>query len=219
MPLRKIFVKPKLHESISLIFLAAVGFWVVFSSITLVVSDFKSMRARDQVDGWIARGDAWSASAWLAARAQLLDALKTTPDSPMLNDYMGAVYSIRGNQAWKDDRLRVLYFQAAEAYQLRSIKYREHNAPAWASLALSRYAIGLRDERLYSAVQQAIRLGQSELAVRRVVADVLLGTWSDAPVPLRQWLVQHFAKASYQEKQIIMSLAQRYGHVEVLAHD
>ncbi|GAB4057295.1 hypothetical protein [Uliginosibacterium sediminicola] len=214
----KITERLPLAEIFVLIVFSAVGIWVFYVSAILVSADFKSMRARDTVDGWMARRNDWSLSAWIEARSEILDALKVVPDSPMLNDYMGAIYSFRGIQSWKDDRLRVIYFKAAEAYQLRSIQFREHNAPAWASLALSRYAIGLRDDQLYTAVQQAINLGESEPGVRRVVSDILLGTWRTSPTSLRQWLLQNYPRMSSQEKQTIMSIAQRYGQEKLLTY-
>ncbi|MBS1209288.1 MAG: hypothetical protein H6R19_1686 [Proteobacteria bacterium] len=199
-----------LNAGLVLVVLLITG-WVVWFSVALIRADFASMPARFRLDAWLNGRAQWTISEWLEARDGLQEAAAITPDNPMLQDYLGSLYALRGIQAWRDESLRQSYFAEALEHQQASLKLREHNAPAWSNLALSLYATNQQGPALEHAIRRAIALGESDPGVRRTLLDVLLPTWTKQPPDLRAWAIARYRDAPDWERQAMRVQAQRKG--------
>jgi len=185
--------------------------WVLCLSSSLIRADAASMQARFRLDSWLSGRGQWTIAEWLEARDALQEAVEITPANPMLHDYLGSLFALRGIQAWRSEALRKDYFAEAMAHQRVSLSLREHNAPAWAALSLSLYATGAQGEALWDAERRAIALGQSEPGVRRVLLDVIFPNWATQPQDLRDWATRCYRTAVEGERKAILSQARQHG--------
>jgi len=194
-----------------LIIVLAVCAWGLWLSSQLIVADFASMGARYRIDRWIGGAAKWTVPEWVEARAALDEAIATTPDNPMLHDYLGSLYALRGIQAWRSEVLRKSLFAEAARHQKISLKYRPQNGPTWANLALSLHALGEPQPVVADALLQALRQGRNEFQVRRVLSDLTLATWNSAPIELKTWLKERYRKGSENERRLITEYAKNRG--------
>lgn len=203
--------KPRASAVALLLVVAAVCVWGLYLSVALVRADFASMGARYRIERWISGGATWTIPEWLEARAALDEALAITPDNPMLHDYQGSLYALRGLQAWRSEVLRKSFFGEALKHQKTSLELRSQNGPAWASLALSQYALDEPPSVVAAGLSQAWRLGKNEMQVRRTLSDLTLAIWPSAPPELKAWLKERYRKGGEGERQTIRGFAKNRG--------
>lgn len=61
-------------------------------------------------------------------------------------------------------------------------------AQGWANVALGRYLMRRPPEEIVAAWERAVTLGPMEDDVTRLMLNVVLGSWDEAPPPMREWL-------------------------------
>jgi len=176
----------------------------------MVRADLLSMRARYEIDAWMAGGAGWTLPEWKNARDALLQARAITPDDPLLYDYLGVLDVLRGQMGWRAEGIRKVYFGEALGYQKESLRLRWHNGAAWANLALSEYALDDHKAAL-EAAERAIEYGPNEVRVRSLVSELTLAMWSQAPVNMKTWVQQNHLRAQSDELKMFVDLERRYG--------
>lgn len=191
----------------AVVVLASLVVWSFSSS--LIRSDFASMASRYKIDAWM-KGGAWTVQEWVEARKSLEEAIRITPDSPMLHDYLGSLYALRGMQAWKSEALRKSLFSEAMIHQQISLRLRPMNGATWASLGLSQLAIGESPELTVKSLRQAWLHGRNELSIRPVLIELAFANWNLVDQEIQQWVKYRYQHENQNEKQRIELLAKRY---------
>ncbi|WP_018609053.1 hypothetical protein [Uliginosibacterium gangwonense] len=183
--------------------------WGMWQAQRVMRGDFAGMQARYRIDTWIAGKARWSVEQWLQARDDLAGAARITPDNPLVFDYLGMLYTLRGQRAWQNDVLRQAFFADALRFQQDSLRLRPHNGAAWANLALSQYALGTHGDSIAS-INHAMQEGPNEIRVRQVVTELIIAMWSESPEHLHVWLRERYRVAAPWEHQELERLAVRY---------
>lgn len=189
----------------------AVGLWVFWFSSSMIRADFTSMRARYEVDQWVG-GKPWTAPDWNRARDDIYDAIQITPDNPMLYDYMGALFTFRGDTVRFSEELSHGYYALALPYEEASLRLREHNVTTWTAYAYTLYGLGKRGPELEHALRRAMELGQFEPVVRQRLRAIILGSWATQPSDLRQWVVADYCARPPQDQKQFSQLAVSMGN-------
>lgn len=215
----QLFRRPSLRRGFEIGGLALVLlvlFWGMWQAQRVMRGDFAAMQARYRIDTWTSGAAKWSVEQWLDARDDLLKAAKITPDNPLVFDYLGILYTLRGQRAWENDVLRRSFFSDALRFQQISLRLRPHNGAAWANLALSQYALGQHQDAIASIVL-AMRDGPNETKVRQVVSELVCAMWSELPDSLHTWLRKRYQVAESWERQDLERLAARYGRKDIFS--
>lgn len=178
----------------------AVGAWVIGYSSQMFRADTASASARYHVSGWANGRLHWNIEDWVDARDGLREAIRIMPDNAMNQDFMGALYVMRGNIAAHNVEVRKIFFSEALPYQQKSLELRPHNAGAWSNYAYTLYMLGVRDERLQEAERNAIALGQYETGIRRTLQDIVLTTWYTQPADIQTWMRQSVCEMNHDAR-------------------
>lgn len=210
-----LFERRKLANALlaSLILLAVA--WGAWQGQRVMRGDFTSMQARYRIDTWVSGKAKWSVSEWVQARDDLLEAAEIMPDNPLIFDYLGMLNTLRGERAWNEESLRKGYFSEAMDYQQTSLRLRPQNGAAWSNLALSFYALG-DHAAAGNALEQALKYGPYEVAVKRLTADLVLAMWPSMSAGLHEWLLALYRGAPAHERQAMELLAKKYDRQAVL---
>lgn len=191
-------------------FVLVLAAWGIWQAQRIARGDFASMQARYRIDAWLTGKTQWSVPQWVAARDDLLDAARMTPDNPVTFDYLAVINMLRGQRAWSAPSLRKAYFGEALNYQLASLQLRRENGAAWANLALSQYALD-ESAAAYDSMRLALRYGPHELRVKQLLSGIVLSQWAEAPEDLKNWLLALYRDGKGYEKRDIERLAKQYG--------
>lgn len=167
-----------------------VAAWMAWLGGRLFIADWMSMEPRYRISAWSSGAVPWSPIEWSRIHTKMRTALQMTPKNPVLHDYMGSLYALRGRIYWDNQVLRRAFYLDARRHQVTSLRLRSVNGRAWSSLAYSMYALDEPDEMLIYAVRQARRYAPHDPQVQKVLIGLLFSRWRSIPNDLQLWVQQ-----------------------------
>lgn len=150
--------------------------------------DWHALWLQDRVAEWAGAHKPYTEAEWFDAQAQLRRAERIMPNDAGLQDTLGVLHMVRGYQLWADIPARTPYLDQALRHFERSAELRPYVAQGWANVALGRYLMRRPPEEIVAAWERAVTLGPMEDDVTRLMLNVVLGSWDEAPPPMREWL-------------------------------
>lgn len=189
--------------------IAFAALWGIWQGQRIMRADLHGMQARYRVNAWATGRLPWTITEWLQAREDLRASARIAPDSPLTFDFLGMLYSLRGQRGWNVPELRVGYYTEAMQAQKASLALRPENGAAWANLALSQFAVE-DPAGAAESMRNAIRYGPYEVVVKHRVTEIVFAMGRSAPADLRTWLRQRYETGLPDEKRDIEKLAKQY---------
>lgn len=178
----------KLLEWLMVVALGATSVWIVQFSVQLIRADLTFIEPRYQITKWTAGGEEPSIQEWANIYVQMRHALSVSPEDPVLHDYMGALFSLRGQSYWRSNVLRRAFFLDARRHQQLSLQLRPTNGRTWGALALSLHALQADVAAQIYAIDKANFYAPHDPVVQRQVAAVVMARWADLGPTQRNWL-------------------------------
>lgn len=173
--------------------------------------DWHALWLQDRVAEWAGAHKPYTEAEWFEAQAELRRAERIMPNDAGLQDTLGVLHMVRGYQLWSDVTARTPYLEQALRHFERSVALRPHVAQGWANVALARYLTRRPIEETAAAWRKAVALGPKEDDVMRLMLNVVLGSWEEAPQEMREWLTGLREEAASQIKGDIEQWARYYG--------
>jgi tetratricopeptide (TPR) repeat protein len=171
--------------------LCVVAVCVVQQASVLMVADWTSSLARQDLVKWSAGQAPYTPEQWEKTRLALENALASTPRDATLHDALAQLHALQGRTLWTSgapDSPEVAAYNQALRHQAASIDVRPAHGMAWANLALFHYAVNSTQEDLLKAWREAARLAPHEDQVEATLVYVATQVWPVAPNDLRQWV-------------------------------
>lgn len=190
---------------------AAVFVWVCVFGSRLAQAEWLSMEPRHRIAQWTQGGQPWQMKQWAQMQGQLRQALRITPDNPVLHDNLASLYALRGQAYWPTQSLRRAYFLDARRHQVASLQLRAVNGRTWAALALSMHALGEPQANLYGALANARKFSPSDPKVQRLVASLVLAHWGTAAPEWRQWTFGLYHQPDVRRRLGLEAMFKTYG--------
>jgi hypothetical protein len=105
---------------------------------------------------------------------------------------------------------------ARDAYRT-AIQRRPSWPYAWANLAVVKFRLAELDREFFTALERAVTLGPWEPEIQKTVADLGLAAWKLLPEETRTPVRASLERGLHRQGETIISLAARYGRLDVLA--
>jgi hypothetical protein len=175
-------------------------------------ADLPSQGARSAIAAWTAdERRAAPQPAWQDAEQDLLAALQVQPGNPTLNEALGDLYLLGGQQPWAAAPERQRYLQqSAEAYR-QVLAVRPRDARNWGALTMALAQQGLRGPVVNAAWENAHRFGPNEGYLLLQQLRVALATWDDASPVMQKWATDLHENGTQQQRDDLNRLARQFG--------
>lgn len=190
---------------------AAVFVWACVFGSRLAQAEWLSMEPRHRIAQWTQGGQPWQMKQWAQMQGQLRQALRITPDNPVLHDNLASLYALRGQSYWTTQSLRRAFFLDARRHQVTSLQLRAVNGRTWAALALSMHALGEPPANVYGALGNARKFSPSDPKVQRMVASLVLAHWGTASPEWRQWTLGLYQQPDVRMRLGLETMFKTYG--------
>ena len=190
---------------------ALIAGWAIWESLAMVRADWRVLEARYKATQWFEGKRQMAAPEWSAARTAFAEAIAITPHNPLLHEYLGGLFALRGGISWRSDTLRRIFFSEARASYERSLRLRPEHGATWASLALALHALGEHGEPFRTAWANARAFAPNKPDVNRALADVVMAAWPQATPEMRDWLFALYQGSSQRRQAELVRLARHHG--------
>lgn len=171
--------------------LCVVAACVVQQASLLMVADWSSSLARQDLVKWSAEQATYTPEQWAQVRQDLENAVALTPRDATLHDALAQLHGLQARALWTSgapDSPEVVAYHEALRHQEASIRLRPTHAMSWANRALFQYAVNSTPEDLFKSWQEAARLAPREESVENTLVYVASQVWPIAPQDVRQWV-------------------------------
>ncbi len=193
------------------------GISAVYSAVTFMMADFKSMRSRWQIEQWQKNPRRPPTMPDMAkASNDLQAALLWTPKDPQLYEGLGFVHAFRGSRLSMVPDLQQALFDEAITNYRQALDLRPMSPYAWANLALALHYRQTDDTGLWKAFDQAYRFGQREGRVQWILAQIALARWDALSEGRQQKVRQIFAEARGKTRKDLFKLAEAVERPDLL---
>ena len=169
-------------------------------------------QASREMARWEADGALPDLDSWLEVRSTLLAAQRRETGNPALQEALARLHAQRhdGNAG-----AEVFQEQALEYFQRAAVQ-RPTSPYTWASIALTRYRLGLIDAELQRALANATLLGPWEPEVQFIVADIGFALWDELPDAQRKEVLETAVRGMKRYADNVVSIAGKRGRLELV---
>ena len=176
------------------------------------MADAELSQASRELERWEADGALPDLDSWLEVRSTLLAAQRREAGNPTLQEALARLHAQRheGNAG-----AEVFQEQALDYFQRAAVQ-RPVSPYNWASIALTRYRLGLIDAELLRALANAVRLGPWEPEVQFIVADIGFALWDELPDAQRKEVLQTAVRGMKRYADNVVSIAGKRGRLELV---
>jgi tetratricopeptide (TPR) repeat protein len=200
---------------IGLALAGAASLWFVLQA---AWADAGSLRARTTVTAWReGTGPVVTDELWERTRAQLQDALDTTPGNAQLHDDLAYIYAARSQRMGNLPLDTPEYLQQQSLMDEAISHYRTACALrptlpyTWAYLALAKHYRGQHDAEFLTAYDHAIQFGHSEADLHITFAELTYSQWARLGPDRQQTFAKMAATAKESSRVMFRVLAERAG--------
>jgi hypothetical protein len=178
------------------------------------MADAELSQASGEMARWEADGTVPDLDSWLDVRSTLLAAQRHESGNPTLQEALARLHAQRheGNAG-----AEVFQEQALEYFQRAAVQ-RPVSPYTWASIALTRYRLGLIDAELQRALTNAVRLGPWEPEVQFIVADIGFALWDELPDAQRKEVLETAVKGMKHNSDNMVRIAEKRGRLALVCH-
>jgi hypothetical protein len=176
------------------------------------MADARLSQASREVARWEADGTLPDLDSWLDVRSTLLAAQRHETGNPTLQEALARLHAQRhdGNAG-----AEVFQEQALEYFQRAAVQ-RPTSPYTWASIALTRYRLGLTDAELQRALTNAARLGPWEPEVQFIVADIGFALWDELPDAQRKEVLETAFRGMKHYSDTMVRIAEKRGRLALV---
>ena len=169
-------------------------------------------QASREMARWEADGALPDLDSWLEVRSTLLAAQRREAGNPTLQEALARLHAQRheGNAG-----AEVFQEQALEYFQRAAVQ-RPTSPYTWASIALTRYRLGLIDAELLRALANAVRLGPWEPEVQFIVADIGFALWDELPDAQRKEVLETAVRGMKRYADNMVRIAEKRGRLALV---
>ena len=176
------------------------------------MADAELAQASREMARWDAGGALLDLDSWLEVRSTLLAAQRHETGSPTLAEALARLHAQRhqGNAG-----AEVFQGQALEFFQ-RAAVLRPTSPYTWASIALTRYRLGMIDTELQRALANAALLGPWEPEVQFIVADIGLALWDELPDAQRKKVLETVVRGMKRNPDNMLRIAAKRARLDLV---
>jgi tetratricopeptide (TPR) repeat protein len=175
------------------------------------MADAGLSQASREMARWEADSALPDLDSWLEVRSTLLAAQRYETGSPTVQEALARLHAQRhvGNAG-----AEVFLEQALEYFQRAAVQ-RPTSPYTWASIALTRYRLGLIDAELQRALANATLLGPWEPEVQFIVADIGFALWDELPDAQRKEVLETAVRGMKRYPDNMARIAEKRGRLQL----
>ncbi len=176
------------------------------------MADVELSQASREMVRWEADGALPDLDGWLEVRGTLLAAQRHETGSPTLDEAQARLHAQRHQGG---AGVELFQEQALEYFQRAAVR-RPTSPYTWASIALTRYRLGLTDAQLQRALANATLLGPWEPEVQLIVADIGLALWDELPDAQRKEVLETAVRGMKRDPDNMLRIAAKRARLDLV---
>jgi len=176
------------------------------------MADAELSQASREMARWEADRALPGRDSWLDVRSTLLEAQRRETGNPTLQETLARLHAQRHDG---NDGAEVFQERALEYFQRAAVQ-RPTSPYTWASIALTRYRLGLIDAELQRALANATLLGPWEPEVQFIVADIGIALWDELPDVKRNEVLETVVKGMKRYPDNMLRIAEKRGRLGLI---